>query len=146
MPAIRPAVGPVAAALPMLLACSPDRAPESAEGAGPPRVTILEPADGDTVSQPFTVRLGAAGVAVVAASGLRQHGEGHHHLVIDLALPPMDAPIPVGPGYVHIGTGASERVLDSLPPGPHRIIAVLGWGDHVPAAGVVTDTVRIVVR
>jgi hypothetical protein len=146
MPTSRPGVAPAAAALPFLLACSPERAPDSARVADAPRVAILEPAEGDTVTQPFTVRLSASGVAIVPASGLRQDGEGHHHLLIDLDLPAMDAPIPTGPGYVHVGTGASERVLDSLPPGPHRIIALLGWGDHVPAASVATDTVRIVVR
>lgn len=135
-------LAPVALLL-LAMGCAKERPPEAQ--VEPARVTILEPADGDTVSQPFTVRLAATGVAVVPASGIRREGEGHHHLLIDLDVPAPDVPIPVGPWSIHIGTGASERVIDSLAPGPHRIIAVLGWGDHVPAT-VITDTIHIVVR
>lgn len=145
MTATRPGACLAPAAVLFAAACGGERASERAAASEPARVTILAPAEGDTVDLPFTVRLAAAGVAVVPASGLRQAGEGHHHLLIDLDLPASDQPIPVGPFSIHIGTGASERVIDSLPPGPHRIIAVLGWGDHVPA-GIITDTIHIVVR
>lgn len=119
-------------------------APAAAES---PAVQILSPADGDSVSLPFTITLGATGVEVVAATGQREAGKGHHHLVIDADAPENDT-LPLGqpPAVIHLGTGATERVLDSLPPGPHRIIAVFAWGDHVPMAGVKRDTVTVVVR
>ncbi len=117
-----------------------DRAPAELPG-----VAIVAPADGDTVSVPFTVQFAARGVAVVPADGLRTDGQGHHHLLIDQEVP-EGMPIPAGPGFLHIGTGATELRIDSLPPGLYRLIAVLGHGDHVPLPSVATDTVRITVR
>ncbi len=110
-------------------------------------VEILSPAEGDTVSLPFTVTLGATGVEVVAADGTRQAGKGHHHLIIDGDAPTTDSlPLAAAPAVIHLGTGATERVIDSLAPGPHRIIAVFASGDHVPMATVARDTVNFVVK
>lgn len=135
-----------AAVLPCLLLLTASCAPRPAETAGPPGVRILAPADGDTVDLPLTVRLAAHGVEVVPASGLREEGKGHHHLVFDADLPAGDEPLPVGGGFIHMGTGVTEWVVDSLPPGRHRLIAVLGYGDHVPMRLVATDTVWFVIR
>jgi hypothetical protein len=127
-------------------ACAPRPADEPRAPDGAPRVEILAPAAGDTVDLPFTVRLAAHGVDLVPASGLREEGQGHHHLVFDADLPTGDGPLPVGGGFIHVGTGVGEWVVDSLPAGPHRLIAVLGYGDHVPMRLVATDTVWFVVR
>ncbi len=116
---------------------------EAAEAA---RVEILSPASGDTVSLPVTLRLSASGIAIVAASGVREEGRAHHHLLVNADHSPEGQPIPAGNGYIHLGSGASEWVLDSLPAGTHRIMARLAWGDHVPVAGAATDTILIVVR
>jgi hypothetical protein len=117
------------------------------EPADVPVVTqILSPADGDTVALPVTIQLGASGISIGPATGVREAGLGHHHLLIDADLPPADAPVPTGAGYVHLGNGVASWVLDSLPPGSYRIIGVVAWGDHVPVTGARTDTVRIVVR
>jgi hypothetical protein len=138
--------GVSALALSLSAACAPRPAEEPREAGGPPRVEILAPAAGDTVDLPFTVRLAAHGVEVVPASGLQEVGQGHHHLVFDADLPADDGPLPVGGGFIHVGTGVGEWVVDSLPAGPHRLIAVLGYGDHVPMRMVATDTVWFVVR
>jgi Domain of unknown function (DUF4399) len=121
--------------------------PAAGAAAVTPSVEILSPAEGDSVTLPFTLTLGATGLEVVAATGQREVGKGHHHLVIDADAAEGDTVALGGPpSVIHMGNGASERVLDSLPPGPHRIIAVFAWGDHVPMAGVKRDTVTIVVR
>lgn len=122
--------------------------PDAREAAPPAaRVVIAQPADGDTVGSDVHFVLQAEGVDVVAADGQHVAGQGHHHLFIDVDPPPPDSVIPAGmPEIVHIGTGASERTLTGLAPGPHRIIDVLAYGDHRRMAGVGTDTVRIVVR
>jgi len=112
-----------------------------------PLVEIVSPANGDSVSLPLTVRLKAIGVEVVPASGTVEPGKGHHHLVIDVPVPdPASAPLPSAPGVVHLGSGVQEYTIDSLAPGPHRIIAVFAAGNHVPMAGVRPDTVSFVVR
>lgn len=110
-------------------------------------VEILSPAEGDTVTLPFTVKLGATGVEVVAANGTREAGKGHHHLVIDGDAPASDSlPLAAAPVVIHMGNGATEKVLDSLTAGPHRIIAIFASGDHVPWSNVARDTVNIVVK
>lgn len=109
-------------------------------------VRIVSPADGDTVSLPFTVRLEATGVEVVPATGTSEPGKGHHHLVIDGDSPTDTLPLPAAPVVIHMGTGASERVLDSLSVGPHRIIAIFAGGDHVPMTTVKRDTITVIVK
>ena len=111
-----------------------------------PAVSITSPADGDSVTQPFTVMLGATGVEVIAATGISEPGKGHHHLVIDGDAPDDMAPLPQPPLVIHIGTGATERVIEALPPGSHRIIAIFAGGDHVPMTNVKRDTITVIVR
>lgn len=118
--------------------------PAQAESAA--RAEILSPMDGDSVSLPATLRLAASGITIAAATGVREEGVAHHHLLLNVDHSPDNEPIPAGNGYFHIGSGASEWILDSLPAGIHRIIARLAWGDHVPIAGAATDTITIVVR
>ena len=111
-----------------------------------PAVEILGPAEGDSVTLPVTIRLEATGVLVVPATGAREEGKGHHHLVIDGDAPSDTLPIPQPPIAYHLGNGATEKVLDSLSVGPHRVIAIFAWGDHVPMAGVRRDTITFVVK
>ncbi len=123
-----------------------DSAPAASASTAGASVEILSPANGDSVTLPLTVRLGATGVEVIPASGQREDGKGHHHLVLDGDSPPDSLPIPQPPVAFHLGNGAVERVFDSLTPGPHRLIAIFAWGDHVPMTGVRRDTVTVIVR
>ena len=140
----------LAASVGAFIACGggAERAADTAAAAAgeTPRVEIMSPADGDSVSPPFTVRLAAFGVEVVPATGMLEAGKGHHHLVIG-DVPVTDSlPLPGAPIVIHLGTGGSEHVIESLPPGPHRIIAIFATGDHVPMAGAGRDTVTVIVR
>lgn len=140
----------------LLAACAPaEKAPaaESTAASAAPApanadaaVSITSPADGDTVSQPFTVTLGATGVEVIPATGTAEPGKGHHHLVIDGDVPSDTLPLPKPPLVYHLGTGATEKAMDSLTPGSHRIIAVFASGDHVPMKTVKQDTITVIVR
>lgn len=136
-------VTPVLVAAAGILACGRADTPQVAEAA---RVDILAPADGDSVALPFTVRLSATGVEVVPATGQAEAGKGHHHLIIGGDVPTDDAPLPGPPQVVHLGTGMNEYLVDSLPAGRHRIIAVFASGDHVPMPSVFRDTVIVIVR
>lgn len=134
-------------------ACSPaekapeaDSVPMAQTMTDEPSVSITSPADGDTVSLPFTVQLEAHGVEVIAATGTAEPGKGHHHLVIDGDAPSDSMPLPPMPVVIHMGNGATEKVLDSLSEGPHRIIAIFASGDHVPMTSVKRDTITVVVK
>lgn len=127
-----------------LLACGRAETPPASTES--PRVEIVAPVDGDSVTLPLTVRLSATGVDVIPATGAAEAGKGHHHLAIGIDAPPDDAPLPGAPLVIHLGNGASEYVIDSLTPGSHRIIAIFASGDHVPMSAVVRDTVTVIVR
>jgi hypothetical protein len=106
----------------------------------------VAPTAGEVTGPEIEVRLEATGIAIVPATGTRVPGEAHFHLFLD-ADPAVDRTQPVGQGagVVHLGTGAARHSYRDLPPGPHRLIAVLGWGDHVPVADATTDTVTFTV-
>lgn len=128
----------------VVLACG--RSETTPETAQAPRVEIVAPAEGDTVSVPLTVRLSASGVEVVPATGTVEAGKGHHHLAVGIDAPADTIPLPPAPVVIHLGSGASEHVIDSLPPGSHRIIAIFAAGDHRPMPAVLRDTVTVIVR
>ena len=109
-------------------------------------VTITSPAEGATTGRDVTVSLRAEGVQIAKADGARVEGVGHYHLFLDtipttdsVAIPPNTSKI------VHIGTGDSTYTFKGVPAGPHRIIAVIGYGNHVPMAGR-RDTVNFTVK
>jgi hypothetical protein len=109
-------------------------------------VTITSPRNGDTVTGPVLIKLAASGVRIVPAS-VEQAGTGHHHLFVDHDLTWINDTIPAGsPGILHLGRGQTEFVLDSLKPGPHRVIAVIADWRHVPLNPLVADTVTFTVK
>ena len=117
-----------------------------APAAGGGSVTITEPANMASVTGPrVVVRLAASGVPIVPAGDLTP-GTGHHHLYLDADQTPAGVPVPTVPGsIVHMGNAASEFTFDSIRPGPHRLIAVVADGVHVPLQPWVVDTVNFIV-
>ncbi len=115
--------------------------------AASPSVEITQPADGDTVQGPsVTVHLVAHGFEVVPA-GNTTPNSGHFHLFLDRDLPAMNEPIGKEPGHiVHLGDGSSDYVFDSVAPGTHRLIALVGDSIHVPVQPPIADTVTFTVR
>src|SRR5207249_9264250 len=110
------------------------------------KVKITAPTNGATVSGPVKVTLKATGVEIVPATDERP-GTGHHHLFVDHDLTPAEDTIPRGvTGILHLGRGQTEFVLDSLKPGPHRVIALVANWKHVPLKPLVVDTVRFTVK
>ncbi len=99
-------------------------APKDAE------VYIISPADGDTVSSPVTIRFGLKGMGV-APAGVDKPNTGHHHLIIDAGLPPLDAPIPANDNYKHFGGGQTETTIE-LAPGKHTLQLIMGDLMHIP--------------
>ena len=109
-------------------------------------VTITSPAEGATTGRDVIVTLQSEGVRITKADGAKVEGVGHYHLFLDtiptadsIAIPPNSAKI------VHIGTGDSTYTFKGLPAGRHRIIAVIGYGNHAPMAGR-RDTVDFTVK
>jgi len=67
----------------------------------------------------------------VAPAGTNKANTGHHHLLIDVPLPPLDQPIPNDKNHLHFGLGQTETYID-LPPGTHTLQLLMGDADHIP--------------
>jgi hypothetical protein len=109
-------------------------------------VRITEPPEGATVPGPaLRVVLEASGVEIAPVAQGRE-GTAHHHVFLDADVTPAGEAMPVGrSGIVHLGGGQTEYTFDSVPPGRHRVIAVLGDLRHVPWQPPATDTVFVTV-
>lgn len=93
-------------------------------------VYFISPQDGEVVTSPVTVRFGAKGIGV-APAGVEAANTGHHHLIIDAELPPLDQPIPKDDKHRHFGGGQTETTLE-LPSGSHTLQLLMGDRNHVP--------------
>jgi hypothetical protein len=133
----------------MLSACigneeSDANAPDSTEVAGD-RVTIITPMPGVQTGSTVTVTLSST-VEILPAGDLTP-GSGHHHLFLDADLTEAGVPVPSVPGsIVHMGDASKSYVFEDVPPGAHRIIAVIADGVHVPLQPWVVDTVNFTVN
>jgi hypothetical protein len=108
-------------------------------------VYILSPQDGDTVSSPLIVRFGLAGMGV-APAGVEKDDTGHHHLLIDMELPPLDQPLPATDHIQHFGGGQTETAIE-LTPGQHTLQLLLGDTNHVPhEPPVISERITIMVE
>jgi hypothetical protein len=110
------------------------------------KVYIVSPANGATVSSPFTVVFGLSGMGI-APAGVQFENAGHHHLLIDTDVP-KDAglPLPANDNIRHFGKGQTEASI-TLPPGRHTLQLVLGDHLHIPfnplvASPKITITVK----
>lgn len=118
-----------------------DRTP-APEGAS---VYIVSPADGDAVSSPVTVVFGLSGMGV-APAGTEKENTGHHHLLIDTDMPPLDEPIPADDNHVHFGGGQTEVQVE-LEPGEHSLQLLLGDLNHIPHdPPIMSDAITVTVE
>lgn len=89
------------------------------------------PNDGEVIrSSSFRVWFGLRNMGI-APAGVEKPMTGHHHLIVDAPLPPMDEEIPADKNHIHFGKGQTETRL-SLPPGQHTLQLLMGDQDHIP--------------
>src|SRR6476660_9266171 len=113
----------------------------SAEGAA---VHFIDLKDGQTVPPKVTIRFGLREMGVTPAGSDRANS-GHHHLLIDTELPPLDQPIPNDFNHLHFGAGQTEAEV-TLKPGTHTLQLLLGDKDHIPHnPPVMSPRIRVVV-
>ena len=103
---------------------------EMTPGSSAASVYFITPLDGESVSDNVTVRFGLENFGV-APAGIQINQTGHHHLIIDADLPPLDQPIPANNNYVHFGKGQTEVEID-LSKGTHTLQLLLGDFRHIP--------------
>lgn len=100
----------------------------------PPNVQLYIgwPNNGEVVSsnKPIRVWFGLRNMGV-APKDVVFPNTGHHHLLIDTDLPPMDQEIPSDRNHLHYGAGQTETTIE-LPPGKHTLQLLLGDDKHIP--------------
>ena len=95
------------------------------------KVYIIWPPDGQVIpGGKFWVRMGLSN-AGVAPAGIEKPNTGHHHVLVDTDLPPLDAEIPSDKNHLHYGLGQTEAHLE-LPPGRHTLQLLFADEGHVP--------------
>jgi hypothetical protein len=129
-----------AAALTLLLAAGGSGNPSSA-----PQITlrILSPRNGETVSNPVTIRVTSTGVPIAAPSeGMAD--AAHYHAFLDIhPFTPVNRVIPDMPGVVHFSTDTIELELE---PGEHSLVVALGGNDHVRLEGAPVHAINFTVE
>ena len=105
-------------------------------------VYIISPTDGQRVTSPVTIKFGLRGMGV-APAGTEKDNTGHHHLIVDAALPPLDEPIPSDENYRHFGGGQTEVTLE-LGPGNHTLQLLLADHNHIPHDPVIKSS-RVII-
>ena len=92
---------------------------------------IVYPNDGDIIpGGDFVVLFGLHNLGV-APAGIEKQSTGHHHLLVNTDLPPLDEEIPADDNHIHFGRGQTEYMIQ-LPKGKHTLQLLLGDHNHVP--------------
>jgi hypothetical protein len=108
------------------------------------RVYFVGLQDWSVLPQKATIRFGLANMGV-APAGIEKPNTGHHHLLIDTKLPPLDEPIPSDFNHLHFGAGQTEADV-TLPLGTHTLQLLLGDENHVPHnPPVMSKPIRVIV-
>lgn len=117
---------------------APTRNPSPANA----RIYFIDLKDGATIPSKVKIRFGIENMEI-APAGVARPNTGHHHLLIDTRLPPLDQPIPSDFNHIHFGSGQTEAEI-TLPAGEHTLQLLLGDQAHIPhTPPVVSDVIRV---
>ena len=132
----------------VVLVSMPAGAPAQSERTPAPegvRLYFISPKDDAKLSSPVAVRFGLSGMGV-APAGVAYPNTGHHHLLVDAEVPPLDRPVPADEHHIHFGAGQTEDRLE-LALGRHTLQLLLGDHNHVPHdPPVVSERISITVK
>jgi hypothetical protein len=98
--------------------------------------------DGATIGPKTMLYFGLKNMGI-APAGADRDNSGHHHLLIDSELPPLDEPIPSDFNHLHFGGGQTEAEI-TLKAGQHTLQLLLGDKDHIPhTPPVMSQRIRV---
>lgn len=107
-------------------------------------VRIVEPADGATVSSPFKVKFGVAGMDVKPAGDMSAN-TGHHHLLINAAAIKAGESVPFDETHLHFGKGQTETEV-KLPPGSYTLTLQFANGAHQSYGPELSNSIKVTVK
>ena len=121
----------VLTALPLIFFCGLCSAAGPTPASDNAYLYIGWPNDGEVIrTRTFRVWFGLRNMGVSPA-GVAKPNTGHHHLLINTDLPPLDEEIPSDRNHIHFGAGQTETRI-SLPPGEHTLQLLMGDENHIP--------------
>src|SRR6186997_510867 len=107
-------------------------------------VYFIDLKDGANVPAKLKLYFGLRNMGVAPAGSDRENS-GHHHLLVDTELPPLDKPIPNDFNHLHFGAGQTEAEI-TLKHGEHTLQLLLGDKDHIPHnPPVMSPRIKVVV-
>ena len=115
-----------------------------ATSAPTPSVSLLEPANGATVSGTFKVRFGVQGMKVAPAGEIVANS-GHNHLLINRMAVPKGESVPFDDQHKHFGAGQTEAMV-TLPPGQYKLTSQFANGAHQSYGASMSSTIQITVK
>ncbi|GLR83552.1 DUF4399 domain-containing protein [Bradyrhizobium iriomotense] len=108
------------------------------------KVYFIYPKNGSYISPNPVIRFGLLNMGV-APAGYDKPNTGHHHLLVDAELPPLDQPIPNDFNHLHFGAGQTEAKI-TLPVGQHKLRLLFADFAHVPQdPAVFSDVINVTV-
>jgi len=108
------------------------------------RVYFVNLKDGETVSSPVKVEMGAEGIHVDSAGTVRQ-ASGHHHLLVDASSFPYGQVVPKDSTHLHFGN-AQKQAEVPLTPGKHTLTLQFADGLHRSYGDSLSKTITVTVK
>ncbi len=108
-----------------------------------PDVGFVSPLDGDTVSNPITVRMAVAGVFFDPASASPAPNHGHLHVIVDGTIPPPGQIMPADDTHIDLADGGHVVTLPDLSPGPHTLTVFFTDSTHVVPERLASQTITV---
>src|SRR3954464_15266714 len=118
--------------LPLAVSFAQDRAGGPTPSPAGAAVYFVDLRDGASIPTKSIIHFGLRNMGV-APAGSDRANSGHHHLLIDTPMPPLNEPIPNDFNHLHFGAGQTEAEV-TLTPGDHTLQLLLGDKDHVPTS------------
>jgi hypothetical protein len=101
--------------------------------------------DGETVTSPVKVEMGATGISIDSAGAVKPNS-GHFHIIVDgedsIASGEV---ISKDSTHIHYGNAQQEATL-TLPPGKHKLVLQFADGAHRSYGNKLASTVTINVK
>ena len=101
--------------------------------------------DGQTVTSPVKVEMGATGISVDSAGTVKPNS-GHFHIIVDAEDSiPSGVVVPTDSAHLHYGHAQTETTLD-LPAGKHKLVLQFADGAHRSYGSKLASEVNITVK
>ena len=111
------------------------------------RVFFVNLKDGQTVSSPLRVEMGAEGLIIDSAKVGLKAGSGHHHLLIDVDSIPTKIVVPPTDSVRHYHFGNAQTSAEiKLTPGKHVLVLQFADGLHRSFGTRLTNKITVDVK